>query len=54
MVGEILGHEFSGEVAQVGKEVRSFKIGDRVAVCPAMPCFECDECKKACIQDVIM
>ncbi|MGO0806457.1 galactitol-1-phosphate 5-dehydrogenase, partial [Clostridioides difficile] len=46
MVGEILGHEFSGEVAQVGKEVRSFKIGDRVAVCPAMPCFECDECKK--------
>ena len=26
MVGEILGHEFSGEVAQVGKEVRSFKL----------------------------
>lgn len=46
MVGEILGHEFSGEVAEVGTEVKGFKIGDRVAVCPAMPCFECDECKK--------
>lgn len=46
MVGEILGHEFSGEVAQIGSEVKNFKIGDRVSVCPAMPCFECDECKK--------
>lgn len=41
----LLGHEFAGEILQVGKDVTAFKAGDRVAVDPAMPCLECDQCK---------
>lgn len=44
--GEIFGHECSGEVVELGINVKNFKVGDSVAVCPALPCFECDECKQ--------
>jgi L-iditol 2-dehydrogenase len=40
-----VGHEFSGTVAAVGRKVNSLKIGDRVAVDPAMPCGKCDQCR---------
>jgi len=40
----ILGHEFSGEVAQVGKEVHDLREGDRVAVDPVLSCGVCDAC----------
>ncbi len=40
----ILGHEFVGVISDVGKDVRSFKVGDRVAV-PAAPfCGICANC----------
>lgn len=42
----ILGHEFSGEVTEVGNSVTSVKPGDHVVGIPLMPCFECDDCKK--------
>ena len=42
----ILGHEFSGTVAEIGDGVRSFSIGDKVVGVPLMPCFQCDNCKK--------
>ena len=42
----ILGHEFSGTVAEVGKGVTRFKTGDRVAGIPLIPCMECDSCAK--------
>ena len=29
-----LGHEFAGVIVKVGAEVKNFKVGDRVAVCP--------------------
>jgi L-iditol 2-dehydrogenase len=44
--GEIIGHEFSGEVVEVGDDVQNFKKGDSVGICPAIPCFECYYCKK--------
>jgi L-iditol 2-dehydrogenase len=40
------GHEFSGEIVAVGKEVKGFKEGDRVAVHNTAPCNECFYCKK--------
>ncbi len=40
-----LGHEFSGEVAAVGKLVKNFKIGDRVAGETHIPCGYCHECR---------
>ncbi|MBN1867308.1 alcohol dehydrogenase catalytic domain-containing protein [Candidatus Sumerlaeota bacterium] len=41
-----LGHECAGTVLEVGPAVKNLKAGDRVAVDPAMPCFECDQCLK--------
>lgn len=40
------GHEFSGVIAAVGKDVKGFKEGDRVAVHNTAPCNECYYCKK--------
>ena len=42
----ILGHEPSGEIADVGKDVTSFKKGDRVFVHHHAPCFTCRHCKR--------
>ena len=37
----ILGHEISGEIVEVGKNVTGFKKGDRVAVGADIPCGAC-------------
>ena len=36
--GDILGHEFMGEVAEVGPAVTRHKPGDRVVVCSFISC----------------
>ena len=41
---QILGHEFSGEVLAVGRDVRSAAVGDRVSVMPLFFCGECSAC----------
>jgi L-iditol 2-dehydrogenase len=43
----ITGHELSGEIVEVGKNVEEFAVGQRVAVAPALPCGTCYYCKKA-------
>lgn len=40
-----VGHECAGIVEKTGSAVTTLKPGDRVAIEPAMPCFECDQCK---------
>jgi len=42
----ITGHEISGEIVEVGIKVENYKIGQRVAVAPAVPCEECYYCRK--------
>jgi L-iditol 2-dehydrogenase len=42
----ITGHEVSGVVFKVGKNVKEYKEGDRVAVAPAIPCGKCYYCRK--------
>ncbi len=42
----VLGHEFSGEIAKIGSNVKGLKIGDRVSGIPLIPCMKCDDCQK--------
>src|SRR6195952_2127532 len=44
--GDVLGHEFMGEVIELGAEVKNLKIGDRVVVPFTIACGECFFCKK--------
>jgi threonine dehydrogenase-like Zn-dependent dehydrogenase len=43
--GDILGHEFMGEIVEVGRDVRKLKVGDRVVVPFAIACGQCYFCK---------
>ncbi|SFD22533.1 2,3-butanediol dehydrogenase [Clostridium uliginosum] len=40
----VLGHEFSGEIVEIGQEVTKFKVGDRVIVEPMVVCGKCPAC----------
>ncbi|MFL6194813.1 MAG: zinc-dependent alcohol dehydrogenase [Thermoanaerobaculia bacterium] len=44
--GDILGHEFMGEVVELGREVKNLSIGDRVVVPFTISCGNCFFCKK--------
>ena len=41
----VMGHESAGEVIAVGELVTTHKVGDRVAIEPALPCRRCVNCK---------
>lgn len=40
-----VGHEGAGVVIETGSAVKDLKPGDNVAIEPAMPCRECDQCR---------
>jgi len=40
----VLGHEITGEIAQVGKDVKGYKAGDRVFISHHVPCNSCYYC----------
>lgn len=42
----IQGHEFAGTVVAVGKELKGFQPGDRVAIDPIIWCGNCPACKR--------
>ena len=42
--GLVLGHEFTGEIADVGDEVTNWKVGDRVVPNSLIPCGTCSYC----------
>lgn len=42
--GQVLGHEFAGEVVEVGSEVEGIALGDRVTAVPIQPCGGCRRC----------
>ncbi|NIN00387.1 MAG: alcohol dehydrogenase catalytic domain-containing protein [candidate division Zixibacteria bacterium] len=47
----IMGHEFSGEIVEIGEEVKDWKIGDRIVGEPhTMACGECFLCRTGNIQ----
>jgi len=40
-----IGHEFAGEVVEVGRETGNLQPGDRVTVTPLIPCGKCNYCQ---------
>lgn len=40
----VLGHEFSGEIIEIGSGVTDFNVGERIACAPLIPCSECEQC----------
>ncbi len=44
--GDVLGHEFMGEVVEIGPEVKNLKRGDRVVVPFTIACGHCFFCRK--------
>ena len=45
-VGVVLGHEFTGTVAEVGEAVTSLEPGARVVVAPNVSCGQCEWCRR--------
>ncbi|WP_369308866.1 zinc-dependent dehydrogenase [Providencia rettgeri] len=41
----VIGHEFSGEVVEIGEEVTGLNIGDAIAIDPVIPCRSCVYCR---------
>ena len=39
--GDVLGHEFMGEIVAIGKDVATLKVGDRVVVPFTISCGQC-------------
>jgi threonine dehydrogenase-like Zn-dependent dehydrogenase len=46
MPGDIMGHEFMGEVVELGRGVKSLKVGDRVVVGFPISCGRCGQCRR--------
>ena len=48
--GDVLGHEFAGEVVALGKDADGLKTGDLVSVIPLKSCGQCEHCRKGEVQ----
>ncbi|MFI5615144.1 2,3-butanediol dehydrogenase [Amycolatopsis sp. NPDC051903] len=43
---QVLGHEFSGQVLEIGAEVTGIRVGERVSVMPLIYCGHCYYCRR--------
>jgi threonine dehydrogenase-like Zn-dependent dehydrogenase len=46
MKGDVMGHEFMGEVVEVGANVKKLEVGDRIVVPFTIICGECEQCRR--------
>lgn len=42
----VLGHEFAGDVVEIGNGVTTVNVGDTVSVAPLVPCMKCKDCQQ--------
>lgn len=42
----VLGHEFAGDVVEIGEGVTAVKVGDKISGAPLLPCLTCDDCQQ--------
>jgi L-iditol 2-dehydrogenase len=40
----VLGHEITGDIVEIGKNVKKYKVGDRVFISHHVPCNNCNYC----------
>lgn len=45
-VGSVFGHEYAGDVVEVGEGAEGFRVGDRVVGLNSSPCFNCYYCQR--------
>lgn len=43
--GSQFGHEYAGEIVEVGANVSGFEVGERIAVLPSLACGVCEGCR---------
>ena len=43
--GVQFGHEYAGEIIEIGSNVSNFKVGENIAVLPSVACGTCPSCK---------
>ncbi|MCW2395799.1 MULTISPECIES: alcohol dehydrogenase catalytic domain-containing protein [unclassified Sphingobium] len=48
--GDVLGHEFAGEVVALGRNTQGCKVGELVSVIPLKSCGDCEHCRKGEVQ----
>ncbi|MFZ3386162.1 MAG: zinc-binding dehydrogenase, partial [Candidatus Hydromicrobium sp.] len=41
----VFGHEWAGDIVEIGSEVNNFKVGDRIVAVNSVPCYKCYYCK---------
>ena len=41
----VFGHEWAGDIVEIGSEVDNFKVGDRIVAVNSVPCYKCYYCK---------
>lgn len=39
------GHEYAGEIVEIGSNVEGFRIGEKIAVLPSVACGDCHQCR---------
>ncbi len=42
----VTGHELTGEIVEIGDRVKNYKVGQKLAVDPAIPCGSCYYCRR--------
>jgi L-iditol 2-dehydrogenase len=43
--GSQLGHEYAGEIIEIGSNVTRFRVGERISVLPSLACGQCEACR---------